>query len=129
MSEIELKACPFCGSARIEDIGGLQSGPNPRCSACGARPPGPFSEGKRSAVDVWNTRAPQWKLIEFNEDGEPTNVPADTPILVPPTKRLGMTVAKWNPLDGWETETCSEWVGMYRPTHFQPLSAPPEVPQ
>lgn len=72
---------------------------------------------------------PQWQRIEFNEDGEPTNVPADTPILVPPTKRLGMTVAKWNPLDGWETETCSEWVGMYRPTHFQPLPAPPEVPQ
>jgi len=70
---------------------------------------------------------PQWQIIEFNEDGDPTNVPADTPILVPPTKRLGMTVAKWNPLDGWETETCSEWVGMYRPTHWQPLPAEPEV--
>lgn len=76
-----------------------------------------------SAID---SPAPQWQPIEFNEDGEPTNVPADTPILVPPTKRLGMTVAKWNPLDGWETETCSEWVGMYSPKHFQPLPAPPE---
>lgn len=71
---------------------------------------------------------PQWQRIEFNEDGEPTNVPADTPILVPQTKRLGMTVAKWNPLDGWETETTSEWVGMYRPTHWQLLPAAPEVP-
>lgn len=70
---------------------------------------------------------PQWRPIEFNEEGDPTNVPADTPILVPPTKRLGMAVAKWNPLDGWETETCSEWVGMYRPTHWQPLPAEPEV--
>lgn len=64
MSGIELKPCPFCGSARIEDVGGLQSGPNPQCSACGSRPPGPFSEGRRSAVDVWNTRAPQWQPIE-----------------------------------------------------------------
>lgn len=71
---------------------------------------------------------PQWQLIEFNDDGEPTNVPADTPIFVPPTKRLGMTVAKWNPLDGWETETTSGWIGIYRPTHWMPLPSEPEVP-
>lgn len=67
MSEIEKAAeiagaadflpCPFCGSEKVEDIGGLQSGPFPRCMKCGARPPGPFSEGKRNAVDVWNTRS------------------------------------------------------------------------
>lgn len=67
-----------------------------------------------------------WIEIEFNEDGDPINVPYDTRILVPPTKRLGMTVAKWTAEDNWETETCSEWVGIYRPTHFQYLPEPPE---
>lgn len=70
---------------------------------------------------------PQWQEIQFNEDGDPTNVPANTPILVPPTKRMGLAVAKWNPLDGWETETMSEWVGMYRPTHWMSLPDEPEV--
>lgn len=86
----------------------------------------PEDEYEEIADEVIAALAPQWQPIEFNADGEPTNVPADTPILVPPTKRLGTTVAKWNPLDGWETETCSEWVGMYAPKHFQPLPAPPE---
>ncbi|MGH3804657.1 MAG: DUF551 domain-containing protein [Stenotrophomonas sp.] len=81
------------------------------------------------AVSVALALIPQWQSIEFNEDGQPTNVPEETPILVPPTKRLGMTVAKWSRRDGWETETTSEWVGMYRPTHWMPLPAEPEVTQ
>lgn len=68
---------------------------------------------------------PQWHPIEFNENGEPTNVPEDTPVMVPPTKRLDMTVAKWSRRDGWETETTSGWIGIYRPTHWMPLPAEP----
>lgn len=68
----------------------------------------------------------EWIEIEFNEAGEPTNVPAGERVLVPPTKRLGMTVAMWTIEEHWETETCSEWVGIYRPTHFAYLPEPPE---
>lgn len=64
--------------------------------------------------------------IEFNEDGDPINVPEGVRILVTPTKRLGTTVAQWTAGDGWETETCSEWVGIYRPTHYMELPALPE---
>lgn len=67
----------------------------------------------------------QYIDIEYNEDGEPTNVPEGMRILVTPTKRLGTTVAQWTSGDGWETETCSEWVGIYRPTHYMEL---PELP-
>lgn len=132
----ELKRCPFCGSTpRLakdmdEDLWShnIVEWQQVKCTECEC-------EGIRScegfevdAVTMWNTRVPQWVLIEFNEDGDPTNVPEETPILVPPTKRLGMTVAKWSKRDGWETETTSEWVGIYRPTHFQPLPAEPELP-
>jgi Lar family restriction alleviation protein len=132
MSKIELKACPFCGAkpnvrVQPESWGYHEGSVEVQCK-CGASAGSVYgADKKREAAEKWNARVPQWQPIEFNEDGAPTNVPADTPILVPPTKRLGMTVAKWNPLDGWETETTSEWVGMYRPTHFQPLPAPPEV--
>lgn len=120
MSEIELKA-------RIISILSGHTREMEGYSYFSSNPGIPEDEYEEIADEVIAALAPQWQPIEFNEDGEPTNVPADTPILVPPTKRLGMTVAKWNPLDGWETETTSEWVGMYRPTHFQPLPAPPEV--
>lgn len=145
VEQIQLLSCPFCGGAAwIDRTNGdervsYQARAFGACANCGARSAvavgdtskGPYADNstveKRAALN-WNTRAPQWQPIEFNEDGEPTNVPADTPILVPPTKRLGMTVAKWNPLDGWETETTSEWVSMYAPKHFQTLPSPPEVP-
>lgn len=120
MSEIELKA-------RIISILSGHTREMEGYSYFSSNPGIPEDEYEEIADEVIAALAPQWQPIEFNEDGEPTNVPADTPILVPPTKRLGMTVAKWNPLDGWETETTSEWVGMYRPAHFQPLPAPPEV--
>lgn len=119
MSEIELKA-------RIISILSGHTREMEGYSYFSSNPGIPEDEYEEIADEVIAALAPQWQPIEFNEDGEPTNVPADTPILVPPTKRLGMTVAKWNPLDGWETETTSEWVGMYRPTHFQSLPAPPE---
>lgn len=66
-----------------------------------------------------------WTLIEFNEDGDPTNVPANIRVLVPPTKGLGMTVAKWNLFGGWEIETGSGWVSIYAPTHWMELPVTP----
>lgn len=69
----------------------------------------------------------EWIEIKFSQDdGSPMNVPYDARVLVPPTKRCGMTVAKFSYPNGWETETCSEWVGIYRPTHFAYLPDPPE---
>lgn len=60
----------------------------------------------------------EWQPIE--------TAPKDTPILVGPTKRMGICVAMLTDRDGWETETPSEWVGMYTPTHWMPLPEPPK---
>jgi hypothetical protein len=60
-----------------------------------------------------------WQPIE--------TAPMDEPILIPPTKRLGMCVAMHHSRDGWVTETPSEWVPIYPPTHWMPLPEPPEV--
>lgn len=61
--------------------------------------------------------APEWLPIE--------SAPKDEPILIGPTKRLGICVAMLHSRDGWVTETPSEWVTIYTPTHWQPL---PEAP-
>lgn len=55
------------------------------------------------------------------------SAPMDTPILVGPTKRMGICVAMNHTLDGWVTETCGEWITMYTPTHWMPLPPAPEV--
>lgn len=72
MSEIELKACPFCGSTpRLakdmdEDLWShnIVEWQQVKCTECEC-------EGIRScegyevdAVTMWNTRAPQWQPIE-----------------------------------------------------------------
>ena len=80
----------------------------------------------------------EWQPIE--------TAPKDEPILVGPTKRMGICVAmncsrdgwvtetdarkidgrsKFS-RDGWVTETCVEWVSMYTPTHWMPLPEPPK---
>lgn len=61
--------------------------------------------------------AREWRMID-------ENTPWDTPILVGPTKRMGICVAMHDSRDGWVTETCSEWAAMYAPSHWMPL--PPE---
>ena len=61
---------------------------------------------------------PKWLPIE--------TAPKDTEVLVGPTKRMGICVAMNDSRDGWVTETPSEWVSIYTPTHYMPLPAPPE---
>lgn len=61
---------------------------------------------------------PGWRDIE--------SAPKDELILVGPTKRMGICVAMHDSRDGWVTETCSEWMTIYTPTHWMPLPAPPK---
>lgn len=62
-------------------------------------------------------RAGGWMPIE--------TAPKDDPIIVAPTKRMGICVAMNDSRDGWVTETCSEWVSIYTPTHWMPIPPPP----
>lgn len=138
MSEIELKACPFCGGRDIRDFGGLAWSMIPECRGCGARAMGPFSEGKRNPVDVWNTRAAHWKPIE--------SAPKDgTAILL--TNGKDVAEGHWYFEEGGTTEHRDldgryidqtesdgydgwlDWDGGMQPdpTHWMPLPAPPEV--
>lgn len=59
----------------------------------------------------------EWQPIE--------TAPKDELILVGPTKRMGICAAMNHSRDGWVTETCSDWVSIYTPTHWMPLPAPP----
>lgn len=59
-----------------------------------------------------------WQPIE--------TVPKDTAILLGPTKRMGICVGMHHSRDGWVTETPSEWVPIYPPTHWRPLPPPPK---
>lgn len=52
--------------------------------------------------------------------------PMDTPVLVGPSKRMGICVATKTKRDGWQIETTSDWWSIYTPTHWMPLPAPPE---
>ena len=60
----------------------------------------------------------EWQPIE--------TAPKDEPILVGPTKRMGICVAMYCGYDGWVTETCVEWVSIYTPTHWMQLPKPPK---
>lgn len=53
------------------------------------------------------------------------SAPKDTEILVTGSKRIGTCVAHNDSRDGWETETSSEWVSIYTPTHWMPLPKEP----
>lgn len=65
--------------------------------------------------------ATEWQSIE--------TAPKNELILVGPTKRMGICAAMNHSQDGWVTETCSDWVSIYTPKHWQPLPAPPETCQ
>jgi len=72
-----------------------------------------------SAVEALARAADGWMPIE--------SAPKDTMILVGPTKRMDMCVARLTERDGWETETPGEWVAIYTPTHWMPLPAVPQA--
>jgi len=61
---------------------------------------------------------PEWQPIE--------TAPIDTEILLGPTKRMAICVGLNCSRDGWVTETPSEWVSIYPPTHWMPLPEPPK---
>ncbi|MFV7423986.1 Lar family restriction alleviation protein [Stenotrophomonas geniculata] len=153
MSEIELKACPFCGGREFRDFEGLAWSRIPECRGCGARAMGPFSDVRRNPVDVWNTRASQWQPIE--------SAPKDGTACIGFSPGVGCPILiRWiAPQDFMTTSECErymdgcadsevdeaeEWLETpawwaadfnagdmlaedCQPTHWQPLPAPPEV--
>ena len=79
----------------------------------------------RCRWEGWQARAiesalqPGWRDIE--------SAPKDELILVGPTKRMGICVAMHDSRDGWVTETCSEWMTIYTPTHWMPIPPAPKA--
>lgn len=122
MSEIELKACPFCGS-KPETGSWQKRGMTVQCSSsltdCPVCP-GYSHYEPEGAVAAWNTRAPQWLPIESApEDG--------TEILV--WDGRGITSVRWH-FSGWSLVYCgwrAEDGDFDGATHWMPLPAPPEV--
>lgn len=116
MSEIELKACPFCGAA-AEVKGRKTSMVN--CTGCSAST-FQLLEDKESAVRQWNTRAPQWHPIE--------TAPKDSSEILLCSER-GQAVGYW---DEDEDSFVTDYRGkgnfdFVAATHWQPLTAAPEV--
>lgn len=62
---------------------------------------------------------PQWQPIE--------TAPKDEAVLLYGAKRLEMCVGMNHSRDGWVTDTTSEWMSMYTPTHWMPLPAAPSA--
>ena len=63
-------------------------------------------------------RVPEWQPIE--------TAPNNELILIGPTKRMGVCVGMNHSFEGWVTETPSDWVSIYAPTHWMPLPAAPK---
>lgn len=61
-----------------------------------------------------------WRPIE--------TAPKDTLILFYGAKRLEMTVGMNHSRDGWVSDSTSEFLSMYPPTHWMPLPAAPSSP-
>jgi len=119
VSEIEMKACPWCGRAPEVSRSPTGIGNLIMCNAhfdeCPATPA--VDEGTmESAARAWNTRAPQWQPIE--------SAPKD-----------GTEIDLWHPKLG--RITGSHWDAYMErwtilcdpegPTHFMLPPAPPEV--
>jgi hypothetical protein len=118
MSEIELKACPFCGGVpRISDL--PESAIHVACK-CGASLFGGKNHhaSHEEAVERWNTRAPQWQPIE-------TAPKAKTPMVV--------VIGVWGSYVTdpyavfWNGAGWARWPHKAAPTHWLCLPAPPEV--
>lgn len=126
MSEIELKACPFCGSQAViyfwqdEDLWShnIVEWQKVRCTGCeceGQSSCEGFEESE-TAVAVWNTRAPQWQPIETApKDG------AEVDLWHPKLGRI--TGSNWDTyMERWTILCDSEG-----PTHFMLPPAAPEA--
>lgn len=123
MSEIELKACPFCGS-KPETGPWQKRGLTVQCSSsltdCPVCP-GYSHYEPEGAVAAWNTRAPQWQRIE--------SAPRTTrSILVWCPERQNQYMVSWDDRYEGEWRTVGGWTALTEaPTHWQPLPAAPEV--
>jgi hypothetical protein len=62
----------------------------------------------------------EWKDI--------TTAPTDQRVLVCSAKRLTYAVARYTDKDGWEVETCSDWIPIYPPRFWMPLPPLPVIP-
>jgi len=128
MSNIELKACPFCGEGAdyliVDHLEGTVMRPAfcIRCDYCGASC---RHTDRGDHVSIWNTRAPQWQPIETApKDG--TAVLATSAHMKGPN---GEPVAWAAVFDQERERLVATWDGepLYDATHWQPLPAPPEV--
>lgn len=119
-----LLPCPFCGSDDIAFTSNGHESEFVECMECGSS--GPAASGFQATSEAWNRRAAiearaavpsGWRPIE--------TAPNDEAVLLYGAKRLQMCVGMNHSRDGWVTDTTSEWVSMYTPTHWMPLPAAP----
>ena len=81
------------------------------------------------ASDVVEARAFFAAMVERTTWRPIETAPKEVPVLVGPSKRMGICVAKVNgeaDYVSWETETPSDWVGIYPPKYWMHLPADPE---
>ena len=125
----ELLPCPFCGGEGV-----LCRPPLGRTYVCCDAN---FCSGPKNtdteAIAAWNRRAPVWQLISTApKDGSKV-------MLHGPVAWLEYMFDDAAPLeeasvfgsfsDGeWRTETANPYSDIVRPTHWQPLPAPPQEP-
>jgi hypothetical protein len=102
VSEIGLKACPFCGGSAFI----VQEGTHAQCLTPGC------CVGPVCGLDSWNARAPQWQPIE--------SAPKDgTRLMLWDSRNGGYAVTgAWVAGSAEDHETI---------THWQPLPAAPEM--
>lgn len=120
MSEIKLKACPFCGSPDdcliVEHMKGTVMRPAYRvyCDYCAAST-GYTDRGNH--VELWNSRSPQWQKIESAEkDGK-------TQILL---WELGEVFIGVRPI-GCPDDAAADLMGVAcYPSHWMPITPPRE---
>jgi len=122
MSKIELKVCPFCGAkpnvrVQPESWGYHEGSVEVQCK-CGASAGSVYgADKKREAAEKWNARAPQWQPIESApKDGTRILLFGDGDQVV---AYFNVGYGTWD--DGDHHDDIQ---GL---THWQPLSAPPEV--
>ena len=133
MNEIELKACPFCGSQAViyfwqdEDLWShnIVEWQKVRCTGCDCEGQSSCEgcEESETAVAFWNTRAPQWQPIE--------SAPKDTVTEILAWDGYDMRVTHWcfpykgHPGAWYESKDRYETL-FWEPTHWAPLPAPPK---
>lgn len=127
MSEIELKACPFCGGEagirkwQDEDLWShaIVEWQKAHCTECECEGISSCPGYDPDTVQAWNTRAPQWQPISSApKDGRPM-------LLDHPGWHTRVLRGAW---DAHELAWRVHGIGCpaTQPTKWQPLPAPPE---